>query len=268
MDFMQIEVAIAAILAFFAGMFIHYIWAIKFWPNRHRLYVWWFNFRRHTKMGVPFKTDIILNRMGYSLGFSFKYKSALWASYIITKSSVDVDVERDTTFNPDPDIPPEYRVYPTDYTGSGYDKGHLAPSAAIDYSRRSNDETFLMSNVVFQAPGLNRQVWSSLENLARRWTKTKGKFYVVAGPVYGKRSRRVKGLPVPRAFYKVFYSKKHRKAIGFLFPNKAIAASRLWDYAMPVAEVEKQTGGKFLKKLGRKGIKIKRYPDINWWKGL
>jgi len=261
----KVELIISAAFGFLMGMFVYHFLAIRFWPNRHKLYTWVYGLRNHSRLGEPFKTDLELDRTGYSLGYSFEHRCALWVSYIITKGSVKIDVERELSFMPDPDIPEKYRVMPSDFTNSGYDKGHLAPSADIDYSQRSNQETFFMSNVALQDPKLNRQAWSSLEGLSREWTKKMGKLYIVTGPIYGQRSKRVNEIPVPRAFYKVFYAKKHGKAIGFILPNKAITASELWQYAMSVADVEKETGGNFYSKLGRKGAKMKRQLDLDWW---
>ncbi len=253
------------VIAYFSGALMHFLLSSYVLPYRHLTYVWVFALRNHKKMGIPCQTDLVLDRQGYSLGYSFQRRCALWVSYIISRESIGVDVERINDFDADPNVPEEHRVKPEDYTNSGYDKGHLAPSAAIDFSRKSNDETFLMSNIALQDPKLNRQAWSKLEGLSRKWTHTKGKLYVVTGPLYGSRPRKVKGIPVPKYFYKVIYSFSHKKTIGFVMPNEAVNNKKLWNYAVSVKEIEEQSGHRFLSKLGRKGTKIKRELDIEWW---
>jgi hypothetical protein len=57
-----------------------------------------------------------------------------------------------------------YRVRPTDYAGAGFDRGHLCPSADRTSSAADNSATFLMSNMIPQAPNLNRNTWENLES--------------------------------------------------------------------------------------------------------
>ncbi|WP_207680305.1 DNA/RNA non-specific endonuclease [Desulfonema magnum] len=260
------ELFLPCLVSGIGGAMSHYVISSHLWPNRHKTYTWWFALRNHRKLGEPCETDIVLDRSGYSLGFSTQRKCALWVSYIISKKSIGVDVERGNIFYPDPDIPEKYRVRPDDFRNTGYDKGHLAPSAAIDYSVKSNNETFAMSNIALQHPKLNRQAWGSLEGVIRGWTHTKGKLAVVTGPLYGKRSTRVNDIPVPRTFYKVVYSFSHNSFIGFIIPNKDIKAGELWNYVMSVGDVERETGYKFFKKLGKKKQQKKKKLDLSWWK--
>jgi endonuclease G len=179
---------------------------------------------------------------------------------------VGVNIGRHNNFYADPDIPQKYRVQPEDHLNTGYDKGHLAPSATIDFSKKANQETFALSNIVFQESRLNRQAWNTLETLVRTWTKTKGKLYVVTGPLYSSRSKKIHGLPVPKEFYKVIYAYGGERAIGFIFPNKSIPNDDLWKYAMSVQEVEAKTGLTFFtnfKKQTQK--KLKQTAEVEWW---
>lgn len=247
-----------------AGASAQYVLSNYLLPNKSRVYTWIFAFRNHKQLGEPCKTDLVIDRDGYSLGYSYEKKSALWVSYIISKNSIGINVERCDKFYPDFEVPEEYRVSPEDYRNTGYDKGHLAPNSAIDFSRKSNDQTFAMSNITLQEPKLNRQAWKSLESSIEGWTRSKGKLYIVTGPIYTKRPEKVNGLPLPKSFYKVIYSFEHRRCIGFIFPNKEVTANDLWKYAMSVADVEKETGYHFLNKVNEH--KIKNQLEIDWWR--
>jgi len=254
-------------ISLLVGALLQYIIAHLLIPHRHKSYTWIYALRNHRKLGEPCETDLVLNRDGYSLGFSFKRKCALWVCYTASKGSIGVDVSRSEGFYPDPKIPEPYRLRPEDFRNTGYDKGHLAPSASIDFSRHSNDQTFAMSNIALQHPKLNRQAWGSLEAVIRGWTHTKGKLMIINGPVYGLRSKRINGIPLPRFFYKVVYSFKHKACIGFIMPNKEVSASELWKYALSVQEVEEQTGLVFFSKLDEDLQKeIKQEKDIAWWR--
>ena len=251
---------------FAAGVAAQYVYSKYIWPNRHKTYTWVYTFRNHRKYGEPCKTDIVLDRDGYSLGYSFKYKNPLWVSYVISEGSVAVDVDRSDEFYGDPEIPEKYRVQPEDYSNTGYDRGHLAPSAAIDFSRVANQQTFAMSNVAFQDPKLNRQAWGSLEKTVRGWTKTKGKLYVITGPLFDEKPKRINDVAVPSRFYKIIYAIAQNQAIGFIFPNEDIKAAQLWSYAMSVKDVEKETDYKFFPKLGRRARKLKSETTVSWWR--
>lgn len=258
---------ITAVVAGIIGATIQFVVANYLWPNRHKVYTWWFALRNHKKLGEPCPTDIVLKRQGYALGYSKDKKCALWVSYIISKGSIGADVaEREDDFYPDPEIPEECRVKPEDFRNTGYDKGHLAPSAAIDFSHKSNQETFAMSNIALQHPKLNRQAWGSLENYARNWAYSKGKLCIIAGPLYDSKQELVNNIPLPKAFYKVVYSFKYKKSIGFILPNNAVNASQLWEHAVPVKEIEKATGYRFFERLGDKAKPIKSTVDAEWWK--
>lgn len=263
---MELKCTLIGVGAAIAGAVVQYVIATHLWPKRHRTYSWIFRLRDHKQLGEPCETDLVLDRDGYSLGYNYKCKCALWVSYIISKHSVGVDVDRGDKFYSDPDIPEKYRVSPDEFKNTGYDKGHLAPSASIDFSRRSNDQTFAMSNIALQHPKLNRQAWGCLEDKVRDWTFAKGKLAIITGPLYGQRSKRVNDIPVPKGFYKVVYSFEHNRCIGFIFPNDEIKASQLWDHAMSVKDVEKETGYTFFSQLSEKNQKIKEELDMSWWK--
>lgn len=255
-----------AIMAFIAGIACEYVFMTDLWPNRHQTYTWIYALRNHKKPGEPCKTDQVLDRQGYSLGYSYKYKTALWVSYILSSGSIGVPGERYGSFSTDQDIPEEYRAKPEDFANTGYDKGHLAPSATIDFSPKANQQTFILSNVVLQEPSLNRQGWEKIESLERDWTKTKGKLYVVTGPLFSARPQKVNGLSIPAQFYKVIYAYSAAKAIGFILPNKPVTKEDAWKYALSVQEVEKETGLTFFSKFSAKTQqKLKETLDLAWW---
>ena len=75
-----------------------------------------------------------------------------------------------------------YRVQSFDFAGTGFDRGHLTPNADRDKetSIPINQATFLMSNMLAQAPDNNQGPWASLENYLRTLLPA-DELYIVAG---------------------------------------------------------------------------------------
>jgi endonuclease G, mitochondrial len=256
------------IVAFIAGIAFEYAFLTYLWPQRTALYTWVYTFRNYRQYGEPCKTDLVLNRKGYSLGYSYEHRAALWTAYIISTGSTQVDFERSSNFYADTDVPAEYRAKPEDFANTGYDKGHQAPSASIDFSAQANRETFALSNITLQEPKLNRQVWGKLEDLEREWTKTKGELYIITGPIFDAKPKKVNEISVPAKYYKVIYAKTAKQAIGFILPNRPVNNSDLWKFAMSVKDVEDATGLTFFSKMSASDQQnLKTNVDLDWWKG-
>ncbi len=74
-------------------------------------------------------------------------------------------------------------VLPSDYRGSGFDRGHLIPSADRTDNRENNCATFLMTNIIPQSRDLNRGAWESLESYSRKLARSGKELYIIAGGV-------------------------------------------------------------------------------------
>src|SRR5450759_1124712 len=72
----------------------------------------------------------------------------------------------------------------SDYTKSGYDRGHLCPAADMGFNPVAMEESFFMSNISPQVPDFNRGLWKELEMTVRKWAIKEHKLYVVTGPVF------------------------------------------------------------------------------------
>jgi endonuclease G len=106
-----------------------------------------------------------------------------WVSWHLTDEWIGT-LTRVDTFRPDPAVPPDwYRVLHTDYQSTGFDRGHMTPNADRDKetSIPINQATFLMSNMVPQAPDNNQGPWASLENSLRTLLPA-NELYIVSGP--------------------------------------------------------------------------------------
>jgi hypothetical protein len=127
----------------------------------------------HVMFGYP-SSERILERQAYVLSHDDDKKVARWVSYHLTDEYLVENAIRSDKFKADPDIPKGKRAELEDYKGSGFDRGHIAPSADMLRSQGTNDESFLLSNMAPQDPSLNRGIWSTLEDDVRDWAKKRG----------------------------------------------------------------------------------------------
>ncbi len=139
----------------------------------------------------------------YALSYNNSRGSANWVAWRISEADFGA-AERQNNFRPDPNLPKEFtRITPTDYTGSGFDKGHMCPSADRSSSQETNSETFYMTNMMPQTPDLNRNVWNDFETYSRDLVKkNRVDLYVYAG-CYGEKGKLKKKITVPTNCWKV-----------------------------------------------------------------
>ncbi len=189
-------------------------------------------------------TGTVIRRTYYVLSYSHEHKQAEWAAYeLLRERLVQPWVERSSHFRPDPDVPGGGAT-PRDYSGSGYDRGHLVPAADMAFDRLAMDETFLMTNISPQERLFNGGIWRELEENTRDWAKTLEQLYIVTGPVLTRPAKERIGankVAVPAAFYKVILAPRQRRAIAFVIPNER-QERHLMEYACPIDEVEAVTG--------------------------
>jgi endonuclease G len=123
----------------------------------------------------------------YSLSYNRDKGIPNWVSWHLDQSWSGT-LARVDTFRADPAVPADwYRVQSTDYSGSGFDRGHMTPNADRDNQNRIpiNQETYLMSNMVPQSPDNNQGPWAEFENYLREQLALNGgqEMYIVSGPL-------------------------------------------------------------------------------------
>ncbi|HRH38824.1 MAG TPA: DNA/RNA non-specific endonuclease, partial [Flavobacteriales bacterium] len=153
------------------------------------------------------------------------------------------------SFLPDPLVKTGTAVT-VDYWNSGYDRGHMVPSADMRWTMEALQATYLYSNVAPQVPELNRGTWAELEDWGRRYVNfSKHRVFVCTGPVLRdglptiQKEGHVNNVSVPEMFWKVIadLDAETPQAIAFVMRNvkqEYPAAS----YAVTVDSVEKLTG--------------------------
>ena len=198
------------------------------------------------------KQGQIIQRTGYTLSYDAKNKTPQWVAWELTKEETRGNQERTNEFQPDPDVMGA-KVVTYDYSGSGYDRGHMAPAGDMKWSKKAMQESFYMSNICPQDHNLNTEDWNDLEMKSREWARRYGKVYIVCGPIYkGTRNEYIGDhrVKVPDAFFKVILINDIRKqaALGFYFENEA-GERPLSEYLVSVDELEDLTGLDFFSAL-------------------
>ena len=226
--------------------------------------LWEFQERQHqddyTWMGVPtwdgFQLTTfhrVLRNDGFLAGWSDVRVNPLWVSYQVEA------VSDDTRIGPRPNFKADWRtLWPigTDsYSGSGYDRGHLAPNYAIAavHGRNAQVDTFLMSNMTPQRPNLNRQLWQRLEeSVMDHFAPRFDRLQVITGPVFPEHFmdnafNRVGFVEVPEAFYKIIVvpNEEAPLALAFIMPQDVRGNESLADYLVTIDEIESRTGLNF-----------------------
>ena len=127
--------------------------------------------------------NYLMMKPEYALSYNRDHGEPNWVSWHLASEWVG-SLTRVDSFRPDPAVPPQwYRVLNTDYFASGFDRGHMTPNADRDNENSTpiNQATFLMSNMVPQAPDNNQGPWADLENYLRSLLPA-NELYIVAGP--------------------------------------------------------------------------------------
>lgn len=206
-----------------------------------------------TPQGTP---EQVLHKTNYTVSFNKKTNIPNWVAWSITSDELIERESRSNNFQPDPELPSHSAVTTEDYTGSGYDRGHMCPAADNRYHWRAMDESFYMTNICPQNHNLNAGVWSTLEQQCRKWAETGSTVYIACGPIIDPKQKAQHigdkhKVRVPDGFFKVVLfglEGNNPRAYGFVFENKS-GKKALEHYARTVDEIETLTGFDFFSPL-------------------
>lgn len=141
----------------------------------------------HLTMGNPSGanasfSNLLLNKTQYAVSYNCYRGTPNWVSWQLNQSWLG-SAPRQDDFRADTTLPSGcYRVTSSDYTGSGFDRGHMAPSADRTNTVANNSATFLMTNMIPQAPDNNQGVWANLESYCRSLVTNQNKeLYIISG---------------------------------------------------------------------------------------
>ena len=216
----------------------------------------------------------IVHHAYYTVGYNPKKEIPDWVAYKLTKESLVVkNVPRAKRFIVDNDVEGKSAKH-SDYTHSGYTRGHMAPAGDMAFSEEAMRESFYMSNMTPQLRAFNGGIWRELEENVRDWAYDNDELYIVSGPIFyddkidkiGKSTQ----VAVPDAFYKAILDIEGRsqKSIGFIIPHEK-SDKHLREYAVSIDEVERVANLNFFNDLiqdNNEEEQLEQSMDVNKWR--
>jgi endonuclease G, mitochondrial len=218
----------------------------------------------HMKFGNPTNAtseltssdNYLMTKPQYALSYNRSKGIPNWVSWQLSAGWLG-DAPRQDDFRPDASLPSGwYRVTPSDYTNSGFDRGHMTSSEDRGANIEDNSSTFLMTNILPQSPDNNRGPWVQLENYSRELVKQGKELYILSGG-QGDGGTGEKGslttlaggkVAVPANTWKIILVldtpgaavTETTRTIAVLMPNTQGIRLKKWqDYRVSIDDVEK-----------------------------
>ncbi len=218
-------------------------------------------------LGVPRDADdsddYLMDKGEYVVSYNARLNASNWVAWRLVRADLG-HAGRSPTFRSDDALPRGfYVVKDADYHASGFDRGHLCPSADRTSSPAVNATTFVFTNVHPQVHELNAGPWEDLEKHERELARAGKDVYVVAGGLFDRDPPRIghdldplHRVAVPRASFKVIVALEHGQraehvspstiAIAAAMPNTREVRDRPWTaYETTIHEIERQSGYDF-----------------------
>jgi endonuclease G len=225
----------------------------------------------HASSSEESKDNYLLVKAFYTLSYNSSKGEPNWVSWRLTKDDIGT-APRAPKFATDETLPTGFvKIRHEDYTNSGFDRGHMCPKEDRSITTTMSYATFVMSNVIPQAPRLNEQRWAQLENYCRSLVKNEHqRLYIIDGPAgyggEGKNGLREKiaggRVVVPAYCWKVVVVvpdegiddlaefNQDTRVIAVIMPNVNSAGEDWAPYRNhSVADIEQLTGFKFFDEL-------------------
>lgn len=209
------------------------------------------------------ENNYLMQKPQYSLSYNRSKATPNWVAWRLDSTWVG-SAPRQDDYRPDPALPAGwYQVQDNDYSGSGYDRGHMCPSGDRTRSIPDNSATFLMTNFVPQLAANNQGPWEEFETYCRTLASQGNEIYIITGP-YGNIGTIAAGqIVVPQYTWKVVLvlpngnndvaraSTRTTRAFGIVVPNfPPLNINAPWrGFRVTVNQVEYLTGYNFFSEI-------------------
>jgi endonuclease G len=222
---------------------------------------------KHTTLGIPAATStsdlsaFLSVKSGYVMSYNSGKKVPNWVSWELNTSYLGSTARQDD-FRIDDTLPANVpQASLADFSGSGYDRGHMCPSADRTLTVATNSQTFFLTNMVPQAANNNQGPWADLETECRNLVQAGKELYIISGGTFSGTSNTVgSGVVVPDKTFKVIVVldavgqgpssvTTNTRVIGVMMPNEnsQISISADWHtFRVSVDSIEAATGDNFL----------------------
>ena len=187
--------------------------------------------------------DQTIDKEFYTICYDYELKAGRAVGYRLFGDLVNANnIQKRPSFKIERSLERPYRSSNTDYTRSGYDRGHLAADAAFDWSEESLEAAYSLANIIPQARKVNRYTWIKAERYARYVAVQLGEVDVINVIKYSDDPQRIgkNGIAVAEGFYKVLYNKAEDFTRCLYYKNEnniTTSEDRLRDHVVECNEV-------------------------------
>ncbi|RYE59265.1 MAG: DNA/RNA non-specific endonuclease [Sphingobacteriales bacterium] len=215
--------------------------------------------------------NYLIDQKYYIESYSMNRGTPNWVSWHLDPNNFNGTASRKDDFASFTGLPTNwYQVQSNSYSGSGFDRGHNCPSGDRTSSSTANSATFLMTNMIPQAPNNNQKTWESFESYLRGQALNGYEVYVIMGSYgtggIGSASASVVNtinngkVTVPANVWKVAVLLKtgdgdlsrvtsSTRVIAINTPNINSTGASWKDYIVSVRDIESATGYNLLSNL-------------------
>ena len=204
------------------------------------------------------ENNFLMVKPQYSLSYNRSKGEPNWVAWRLDSTWLG-STPRQDDFRPDPQLPVNwYHVLTEDYSGGGYDRGHMCPSGDRTRSVADNSATFLMTNFLPQLAANNQGPWEDFESYCRTLAGQGNEIYIVAGGAGVAGTIAAGKIVVPQVTWKIALVLpngsndlqrigKGTRTIGIIVPNQPpVNINAAWrEFRVPVKAVEVLTGYNF-----------------------
>lgn len=159
---------------------------------------------------------------GFAVMYSGVSRTPLWSAEYLDRNRLQQakEIDREDSFHEESRLPKSMRAKLSDYSGSGYDRGHLSPNGNMA-NRSQQYDSFSLANIAPQSPRNNRYIWRNIESATRYLTQQYGEVYTVTGVAFtDKKTKQLADrVLVPSHFFKAVYIPASNQAGVYYAPN-------------------------------------------------
>ena len=230
----------------------------------------------HARLGVEYQMQLgnpteakadtnnhehyLVQRRVFAMDYDDHEGEPNWVSWDLTAEDMG-PAKRSPGFHEDRELPITFHhIKSADYKSSGFDRGHMCPSADRTDNGADNDAVFTMANIIPQSPDNNQGVWEKLEADCRDWARAGNELLIICGPAdfHGQHLQASEPVAIPTHTWKIVViipegpgSIINRitaatRVIAVNIPNVAGVRNDPWTkYLCSVGQIEAMTGFKF-----------------------
>ena len=202
------------------------------------------------------RTDYLLSRSQYAISYNDDTRQANWVSWSYTTTDSGA-TDRTDAWSIETDLPAGYLRIGTATFGTGWDRGHMTPSADRTLTYADNAITFRMSNMIPQASRNNQGLWGNFEAYCRTMAADGSEILIISGPSEFSGATIANGMAISASVWKIAVKVPAGngtaasrmttgcRVIALLTPNLNIDLGGWQNYITSVEDIEAMTGFDF-----------------------